>query len=230
MPSVCETHYDEQACRDLVHRQYEKAIRAKFGPYVYLSFDLLYQWTDIYCDTPRLRAVTGQIPCASFYYTEFLVELQPDRIYDIGCGMNFFKDILPNVIGIDDHGNPDLFDHFDKDFVSGHENAFGAVMSVDALHFISLEDFGERVMDFFRIVTPGGRGYLAMNAARMWSQTPHAKLAEIFGSVDLDIGLVARYIDAELDRLPIQFLVRENIIEQRFDECIDGNIRLILQK
>jgi len=230
VPNHCVRPYDEQICRAWVHKKYEKSIREKFGRYVHLSFDVIYQWNDIHADTPRLRVVSGQIPCASFYYTEFLVEIQPHEIYDIGCGMNFFKNILPHVIGIDGHCDADVTDHFDNGFVAGHENAFEAALSIDALHFISLEDFIQRVIDFWRIIAPGGRGYLSMNAARMWDHTPGHVRNKIFHTASAHAHQVSEFVDQELDKLSIDFIVRENLIEQKWDECIDGNIRLVFQK
>lgn len=230
-PNKCRLNpYDEDRCRKLVTEKYEHLIKQKFGHYVHLCFKSIYEWEDIHSSTPRLRAISGQIPCATFYYTEFLIDVAPANIYDIGCGMNFFKDILPNVVGIDSVGNFDIKDIFDKTFVAGHEDRFTAAMSIDSLHFISLLNFSERVLDFARIIAPGGRGYLAMNAARMTENTDPHDLRILTNSIHPDAVLIAQYLDSEISKLPLEFLVAENLVDKRFDDFMDGNIRLVFQK
>lgn len=222
--------YNESRCKQIVNEKYKNLIHQKFGKYVHLSFESIYKWQNIFSDTPRLRAITGQISCATFYYTEFLVEISPDFIYDIGCGMNFFKNILPNVVGIDGHDNYDIQDIFDKEFVSGHLDSFQAAMSIDALHFVPLSDFSERVIDFSRTIAPGGRGYIAMNAARMTESTDPMELERLTGSARSNRNFIARYIDDEIRKLPLKFLVIENLVDEVFDDMMDGNIRLVIQK
>lgn len=222
--------YDEARCRQLVTDKYEHLIKQKFGHYVHLCFRSIYKWEEIHSGTPRLRAVSGHVPCATFYYTEFLVDIAPGDIYDIGCGMNFFKDILPNIVGIDSIGNFDIKDIFDKTFVAGHENQFAAAMSIDSLHFISLLDFSERVLDFSKIIAPGGRGYIAMNAARMTENTDPHDLKMLTNSIHPDTVLIAQYLDTEISKLPLEFLVAENLVDEQFDDFMDGNIRLVFQK
>tara|TARA_R110000772_G_scaffold244101_1_gene357134 strand:- start:132 stop:860 length:729 start_codon:yes stop_codon:yes gene_type:complete len=232
--------YDKEVCMQLVEKKYKQLIKQKYGNYVHLCFDSIYTWTDILGDTPRLRTITGQIPCATFYYTEFLVNIKPDNIYDIGCGMNFFKDVLPNVIGIDgndpvdrnisDAAKYDIKGVFDDVFVAEHENQFQAVMSIDALHFIPLTDFTQRVLDFARIIKPRGRGYLAMNAARMCECTNKAVLLQLTGSAKRDANLISQYIDREICKLPLDFLVVDTLVDKQSDEYMDGNIRLVIQK
>lgn len=225
--------YDRDACQKIVKEKYEHLIRAKFGNYVQLNFDQLYQWGDFYPDTPRLRAVSGLVPCATFYYTEFLTELQPEIIYDIGCGINFFKDILPNVVGIDGVGDFfDINDIFDDDFIKGHQQFFKAVMSVNALHFIPLTYFKTRIIEFSSVIDKFGRGYIALNTSRMFEHTSPDDKKLLFGTHDPSLSQIASFIDAELKTLcnDLNFLVIENIIEKQFDDCIDGNIRLVIEK
>jgi len=39
----------------------------KYGNYVHLDFQHVYQWNTPFPATPRLREVAGKIPCASFW-------------------------------------------------------------------------------------------------------------------------------------------------------------------
>lgn len=222
--------YNENLCRQIVTEKYETLIRKKFGNYVSLDFQHVYGWIDYRPDTPRLRAVSGIIPCASFYYLDFLIANNPDVIYDIGCGMNFFKGIVPNIVGIDGDWNPDIWDVFDEEFANNHKNFFQKAFTINALHFCSILDFCKRINDFAETIAPGGQGYIAMNAARMMEHTNDDIKIRMFGKVDPEVTVVSDYFDNEIKKLNLNFLVAENLIDHRYDECIDGNIRLIFQK
>ena len=226
----CLRPYDESLCREIVQTKYENLIRAKFGNYIHLNFQRLYEWDNLYPGTPRLRAVSGQVPCATFYYLEFLTNINPEYIFDIGCGMNFFKGIVPKIIGMDGSGDPDIFDHFDENFVHGHREFYQAAFSINALHFIPITSFRQRVLQFYDIIKIGGRGYIAMNAARMIDNTNDNVRLQLFGSTNPDTKLVADYIECEIHNFKFNFLVVENLIDCKFDDAIDGNIRLLFQK
>ena len=221
--------YNVDVCKRIVKEKYEQSLREKFGNYVYTDFQHVYNWNNIYPATPRLRAVAGQIPCASFYYIEFLTKVQEDLIYDIGCGMNFFKGILPNVIGIDGYWDPDIHDVFDDEFVQGHQNFFQVAFSINALHFIPITDFCKQVNNFAKTIKSNGRGYISMNVARLVDHTDAETVQKLFGST-VNPAAVADYIDEQIKTLDLNFLAAENLIELKFDEAIDGNIRLVFQK
>lgn len=216
-------------CKQIVKRNYEQLIREKFGDYVYLDFQHIYNWNDTYPATPRLRAIAGQVPCASFYYIELLTEIQNHEIYDIGCGMNFFKGILSNVIGIDGYWDPDIHDLFDDEFVQNHQEFFQVAFSINALHFISITDFCKQVNNFAKVVKSQGRGYISMNAARLIDNTDSVTKQRLFGSNITPVA-VAEYINNQIKTLDLNFLVAENLITSKFDEVFDGNIRLVFQK
>jgi hypothetical protein len=186
--------------------------------------------------TPREHMISPFVTMCSFYYLAYLIRENVDYIADIGCGMNFFKDILPiRVHGIDGVGNYDEQKLFDKSFVKNHKNFYDAAMSIDALHFIPITEFKNRIMEFYEIIKPGGRAYLAMNAARLIDCTDQNTLDSLFKNtrhqqarhLDKEIN---DYILAELKTLPINFLVVDCLVDEVYDEYLDGNIRLVFEK
>jgi len=224
--------YSEKICREVVEK-FEESIKKKYGLFTINDFRKIYQWSNELHEhsTPRYRLISGVIPCASFYYLNKLLETSPSEIADIGCGMNFFKDILPGVTGIDGTGKwADVNDVFDDDFVRGHTNSFLCAFSIDALHFIPITDFHKRVMDFSNIITPNGRGYLAMNAARMIETTDKKVIRELFSTEVPASEQISDYIDQQIKMLPLKFLVIDNLIMEEYDDYVDGNIRLVFER
>jgi hypothetical protein len=52
----------------------------------------------------------------------------------------------------------------------------------------------------------------------------------LFKDTNPSAETVAKYIDWEIKKLELNFLVVENLIEYQIDEPFDGNIRLLFQK
>ena len=186
--------------------------------------------------TPREKMIKPDVSMCSFYYINYLIRENIDYIADIGCGINFFKDVLPiRVHGIDSTGYSDEQNLFDEHFVTNHENFYDSAISINALHFIPITKFKNRVMEFYKVIKPGGRAYLSMNAARLIDFTAKNVLNSIFENTryvrdrpqDKELN---DYILTELKTLPINFLVVDCIIDEIYDECLDGNIRLVFEK
>jgi len=51
--------------------------------------------------TTRTVLSLSILDAAPFYYLQYLTDLNPSKIYDIGCRANLFKKYVPNLIGID---------------------------------------------------------------------------------------------------------------------------------
>jgi len=224
--------YNQTACEEFVYNtKLDHAIHTKYGNYVALNFDRVYQWSDYRPGTPRLRAVTGIIPCASFYYLKFLLDICPLQIVDIGCGMNFFKNVIPGIHGIDGVGNfADETDFFDSNFAKSRQEFYPAAISIDALHFVSIENFHTRVIEFSNIIATGGRGYISMNASRLLNHTSDDQKQQLFGTIKPQWIQIEEYIDQEIKKLPLDLLVVDNFIHNHPDEFVDGNIRLVFKK
>lgn len=224
--------YSISICEQIVKNKFDLKLEEKYGKWKHNDYRKTYKFDDVVHQrlTPRVSLITIVIPCASFYYLDYLCEKMPNEIVDIGCGMNFFKNILPNVVGIDASGTDyDIFDFFDDEFSLNHTANYEYAFSIDALHFIPITNFYNRVLEFKNIIRPGGRGYLAMNCARMVEHTKRSDLLNLFGNTNPSKEQLAKYIDSEIRRLPIDFLVVDNLILEVYDEFMDGNIRLVFE-
>jgi len=203
---------------------------------VYFNNQDFFEWDEIlkYIITPRQRAaITIQtyfsqtyFSAIPFYYIEWLQEINPEKIYDLGCGWNIFKKYYPNIIGVgaEDPESPsfnaDIHDIVDDDYILGHREYFESVFSICALHFVPLSDIRKRVLDFASMIKPGGRGWLSMNVARMINKDPEFK--------DKDTLFIEKYCKEQLIGLPGLALLDIDLTIP--DEFIDGNIQILFDK
>ena len=180
--------------------------------------------------TPRQKAAstTSQtwFSAIPFYYIEWLQEINPEKIYDLGCGWNIFKKYYPNIIGVGAE-NPDnesffadIHDFVDDAYILGHQEYFESVYSICALHFIPLSDIRKRVLDFASMIKHGGRGWLSLNAARMVERDPEFK--------DKDTLFIEKYCKKQLATVPSLVLLEIDLTVS--DEYIDGNIQIQINK
>jgi len=198
------------------------------------DFDILsFEWSlpgpdnDV---TPRQiqGSFKSRFSVVPFYYLNFLLEKNPETIYDLGCGWNIFKKYIPNIIGIgaetpgSKYFYADIHDFVDDDFIKGHQNYFESVFSINALHFRPLSNFLDIVTEFYSMIKSNGRGFLTLNLQRMIERDP------IFKNVDHQE--ILHYVEDQLQQLSyINFLVKDIRIAP-IDEVIDGNVRLVIQK
>lgn len=226
--------YDETLCRQVVER-YLPALKDKYSKYIELDFRKIYDVVSLNHQvvTPRQKYLTKHIPCAAFYYLNFLLEINPNSIIDVGCGMNFFKEVIPNIVGVD----PDLDKHkhladfihlpFAEAYSVAHHHMFEAAFAINSIHFIPITEFSQQILFFKNMIKPGGRGYLGMNACRMLEFTPSWSLMELFDTEKPTNDQVERYIDEQIRSLDIDFIVVDTFVGLRLDEAVDGNVRLV---
>jgi hypothetical protein len=162
-----------------------------------------------------------------FYYLQYLLETKPAKIYDLGCGWNSFQKYIPNVVGVGplDPVAGDLYvdvvDYVDKHFIQQHQDKFEAVFSINALHFRPLSEIRNIVLEFYSMIAPGGRGWLAINAARMIGRDENFR--------DLPTEIAENYIREQLEILPESVMLLE-IDLSCVDNWMDGNIQIIFEK
>ena len=226
--------YNEEKCKEIVEI-FNQPIKNKYGHFILNNFCKYYEINNEmqYRSTPRFSIINNAsvIPCASFYYLNKLLEISPTEIADIGCGMNFFKNIIPGIIGVDGKGEwADVNEFFNNNFINKPINFFQCAFSINSLHFIPLIDFYKRVMDFTNIIKPGGRGYIAMNVARMVENTDKTILKEMFSTEIPNNEQLLYYITQKIKALSLKFLIIDILIIEKYDEPVDGNIRLVFEK
>jgi hypothetical protein len=183
--------------------------------YLQLQKDFVHLYPDRY---DEMEDETGQIHRSHlfdngvcvynmFVYLQLLLEKNPSKIADVGCGINYVKKYIPGVVGFDKNSKADYQEFFDDEFIDKHRHEFDCAFAVNSVHFIPLEKFKDRIIEFSKIIKPGGRGYLAFNMIRIIQNTT---------SKILPIKKYVEYIDQEIahiKNLPgIKILVYDNTI------------------
>jgi hypothetical protein len=164
-----------------------------------------------------------------FYYLNFITETAPEKIYDIGCGCNFFAKYIPNIVGVSaelpdsEHFLGDEHGFVDDEYIHQHQQLFASAFSLSALHFIPITQLRRRVMDFMSMIKPNGVGYLALNTWRMLEHSKQLDLLGLHNYNDLDM-----YVRTQLDDMPFEYLAVDIDISQKSFALV-GNIRLVMQ-
>jgi len=182
--------------------------------------------------TPREYYYHPRLTLCSLYYIDFLAEADPDKIVDIGCGMNIWKQFYPNVCGIDpSHPSADIVDFFNEDFVARNKDAFESAFTIGGLIFSSLINLEHLMQMFIDVIKPGGRGYMSFNIARMCGHyTTKEDYLEIFAKESPSTEEISAYCDSVITKLPVKLLVVDNLILERYNEYMDGNLRIVFEK
>jgi hypothetical protein len=186
--------------------------------------------------TPRQRVGSRVCTMTSFYYIEKLLEKNPAKIADIGCGWNMFKRYYPQLIGISPD-NPedsaayfgDEYDFFDSDYVEFHKEEFEAAVSICALNYTPLTTLKSTVESFISIVKPGGRGYIALDIFPMVERESPDVLDNIFGTDKPTMHEIDDFVREELSNLDCEFLVFDLDSIEKSDD-LDGNIRIVFER
>ena len=199
--------------------------------------DVVGEWGDFWVkwDTvPRelFQGTYKRVSYIAFYYIEYLLKTNPKVIADIGCGHNWFKRYIPNVVGYDNfHKNADVQENFDANFINNHYEEFEAAFSINALHFISIDNLGNMLLDFAKIIKPGGRAFLTFNSKRMVEQTPINVLYKVTGmhkGIEYPVDKVHEFLYQQVIGTGLNLKILEfNDVK---DEWMDGNCRVVFEK
>jgi hypothetical protein len=191
-------------------------------------------------DLRTIRLAALQLSCfsiAPIYYLDFLLEKNPNKIIDIGCGANLFKRIIPRIHGIDPVLNNPYADEvgsFDSEFSQAHKDQYESAFAINSMQFISLIDFEKRILEFINIVKPGGRGFITFNMARMLEKTSYDEFQKLFGTWIPDPQMLTDYVNLVIQRITqnttTKFLVVDLFIDKELDEIMNGNVRLVFEK
>ena len=210
--------------------------------------DLAY-W-EKYFNWPGVRMTTREIVSqrkiaimVSFYFVNLIAENNDKPIYDIGCGGNYFKKYYPNIIGIDQPGNPnaDRVGVFNEDYAKLNVNSFDNAIAICSLHFVSFPKINEQFRLFVDTIKPGGRGLFTINAIHPYhmSTGEEKQMYNVNSTAD-----TINYIDKTLDFSGLTILSYDspNINDPNgkiffgdnqngiHNEGMTGNIRIAFQK
>jgi hypothetical protein len=77
---------------------------------------------------------------------------------------------------------------------------------------------------------PNSRAYVSMGSAVLVNHTPDSELIELFGTSKPNKNQVCNYINNEIKRLNLNFLVIDNCILEIYpNTSLDGDIRLVFE-
>lgn len=183
------------------------------------------------------RQFIGSRVCtmSSFYYINKLLEKNPDRIFDFGCGWNLFKKYIPIVVGISPE-NPedeytyygDHYDFFDGDFAKNHQSHYDAVMAICSLNYRPLTELKDTIDQFISMVKPGGRGYVALDTTPMVFREDPLILDNLFGTTTPTVHEIEDYIRDQLGSLTCNYLIFD--FDGEVEDPYDGNARILFER
>ena len=213
--------------------------------YSYVSFTKSFNWDTFDALYPRGASIRQIISTPNtvfnvvpFYYIKYIQEIQPDKIYDIGCGWNLLKQYIPNIIGIDSNRHAkyvcfDIDDSFNDEFILKYQNLMSAFIAICSLHFYPLSQIKLRIQNALNCLKSGGRAYLTFNIARMIEAD---KLFWVHRENN-NFEYVEKWIRNELDNsewnylvFDLDFCIKENHKEKQWDEPLEGNLRMVIEK
>ena len=161
----------------------------------------------------RGRSIFSAVP---FYY---MLQLDINsKIYDLGCGWNIYKKYLPEVIGIDNSRYADEQGLVDDEFVIKNEGRFDNVMSMNALHFISLTELPNRIRQVLKMTKSGGLIFIMMNVCHMVDNVSLPTITD-------PVKFIRDTFDEFKENL-ICFELDDNMIHQNMSE---GTLRFVLK-
>ena len=172
-----------------------------------------------------------------YYYLDLIMKDNPVNVLDLGCGRNVFKLAYPQITGLDcdpKYSTPDVFDHFDQDYVQGHRDMFDAVIAINSIHFAEIDQLTQRLQWVADITRPGGQGFVSFCLETWLMCTPANKIIEIFGGIPT-FSDVVEYInqcvlDTHLNFVVVDWPVLRATSVSRVGDDYNGNIRLVFQK
>lgn len=87
---------------------------------------------------------------------------KPEKVLDVGCGYNQFKERIPNLTGIDPYNNCADYMVDILDYRVEPEN-YDAIICLGSINFNSQEDIEVRIAQCVELLAPGGRMYFRAN-------------------------------------------------------------------
>ena len=187
-------------------------------------------WWDPY-PTPRKIFEQKMISLLPFYFIDNFLCKNNDKILDIGCGMNEFKNFYSNIFGVDPFYEQYRDDKLNKEFWKSNYKKWNNIMSINALHFIPIKMLSQRIIQFHNLLNTNGVGYLALNYSRLrkhgvtnlTDQQPSDYNAEN------DFTGKAYAIEEQIKKCENIIAFKLTFYDAVQDEHLNGNIHLIIK-
>jgi SAM-dependent methyltransferase len=169
--------------------------------------------------TPRETLHTKIFSAVPFYYLQFLKDITPLYIIDIGCGSNWLKPFFPGLVGFDPKmkaADVNVFYGTNLDV----NDKYDAVIAMNSMHFAGIDKFNDQLSTIIRLLRPGGRAYFTANIDILMKNT---------GNFNRNTAIL--YCDKIIRELPALPLVVDQVYNQDFDgNRFEGNIRIVFEK
>jgi hypothetical protein len=176
-----------------------------------------------------------------FWYLKNIFEDQPNIIYDIGCGNNFFKIIFGkyfNIISLDVDGDKaDQIIEY-KNWFKKNKNKIKHAYAINSIHFnCNFLNFTKILESFVSLFEKDGMGFVTLNFYFLIQNTSKEKLIELFGTDKFNqanFELFIPHIETKLKKFvqkieeKIEFKIVE-IDKKIYRNHINGNIRLLFK-
>jgi hypothetical protein len=186
--------------------------------------------------TPRHRLGRRVCTMTSFYYIQYLLEKNPEKIYDFGCGWNLFKKYIPSIVGVspDNCNDPtayfgDEYDYVDSDYINNHQNTFDSAMAICSLNYTPLTTIRKTAESFISMIKPGGRGYMSFDIRPMIDREDPDVLDDYFGTPIPPVHEIDDYVREQLSNLPVDYLVFDLDSIENINE-VDGIARIVFER
>jgi hypothetical protein len=174
--------------------------------------------------TPRHMYGSKIVSVVSCYFINYLYENNPSIVYDIGCGVNWFKQFYPNILGVGAETDYRFYGDecwsWDEDTVITRSNSMDAMFAINSLHFIPVTEVKERIEQVVTCISPNGRAYLSLNSRVVSGHTPSQPTTEqVIAYLRYDLAKIegVRWLAVDMD-------------SSYSDGYMDGNINLVLEK
>lgn len=200
---------------------------------------------ELYGKTNYVVGGKTSISIVTLYYLKFLLEKNPEKIHDLGCGWNIWKRYYPNIIGIDGDSNnsyADIHRRFDDKFVNDYFESIESLMCVNmnigivpgshkyGCETCTYENYSHQVEYLLKVLKPGGRAYFAISRHGMIKYTPEDWFAK--NNINwYDYDLIKNKMLNDIKKLPIDILSFDCELDMKESfPAFDGCVRLVFEK
>ena len=177
----------------------------------------------------RRSTVQTSFSITPFYYLQYLEDVNPSVIADIGCGWNVFKQYIPSIVGWDQYGSyADHSERYDAAFRAKYFESFDCAFSINAVSALTWDHIAVSIKDFMTIVKK--RAFLSFPALWLYHNTPYEWYERNGLTLDNPSGINAYVLDS-IKALGFEVLVYDSNIKLT-DAIVshDGDIRVVLSK